>query len=170
MQEIDSKPPKERAKVDVEVVVSHLFSSFPDAKYIALNPGLKTSNAETWEDSWYFIGFDEPPVYKNLDGAPAWVANESIMFSEEEWGLFYLHLSSNGLEFRGEPIQKSRYDFASPRLFCWELQDDGTIQQLYADELDEPDDSKETVEAFKTFLQDGIYKPLQDFLSKDMPK
>lgn len=146
-------------KIDVENVVVSLFQAYPNANYIALNTALSLHNQETWRDHWYFIGFVDQPVYQELDGYPEWVANEGIHLSEEEWGLFFLHISSKDHEFRGIPIQQSRDDFASPRFFCWKRNEDDTVTQLISEEIEPADDSTEFNANFKDMIDSTLLNP-----------
>lgn len=158
MKSVDEEK-EETLKIDVENVVFNLFKAYPNANYIALNTALSLHNQETWKDHWYFIGFSDMPVYQELDGYPEWVADESIHFSENEWGLFFLHISSKDHEYRGVPIQKSRDDFASPRYFCWKKNDDDTLTQFVSEEIEPVDDSKEFMKNFKDMIDTTLLNP-----------
>lgn len=155
----------EHPKVDVEQVAFHLLKAYPTANYVALNTGLTANNQNEWKDHWYFIGFEDEPVYKLLDGWPAWVANDSIDYSDDEWGLFFLHISSKDHVFRGIPIQASPTEIASPRWFCWKLNPDGeSLTQIIADEIVIEDKSHEFKKTFKDMMDSLMMKPLMEAL------
>lgn len=143
-------------QIDIEVVVFSLFQAYPNVNYIALNTGLTSLNQDEWTDHWYFIGFDEPPVYKLLDGYPAWVANEDIETGEDEWGLFFLHISSKSHYFNDAPIQTDPYEYVSPRFLCWRREAEDGITQLYTDEIEIEDNSSE-VQANINELAQSVY-------------
>ena len=148
-------------KIDIENVVLHLFEAYPNANYIALNTGLTFSNQEFWDSHWYFVGFEDMPVYKGFEGYPAWVASDDVELLDDEWGLFFLHISSKDHEFRGVPIQKTKYDFASPRFFCWKRCDDGKIQEIISEEIEgeDPKTSADLVKRTKDFLDAVVAEP-----------
>jgi hypothetical protein len=149
----------------VEQVAYYLMKAYPNAHYVALNTALTAHNSQEWKDHWYFVGFVDEPVYQTLDGWPAWVANEDIHLSEEEWGLFFLHISSKDHVFRGIPIQKSPDDFASPRWFCWKMNDDGkTLTQLVADEIEIEYNEEEWNKNFRDVLNATFMDPLKKAL------
>ena len=156
---------EEGVKIDVENVVKHLFEAYPNAKYIALNTALTTITESAWKDHWYFIGFVDPPVYKFLAGFPAWVANDTINEMDDEWGLFFLHISSKDHYFRGIPIQTDMCDFASPRFFCWRKADDGSLVNCVADELEKPDTKYEVASNLNDIVQTVFIQPTIDALA-----
>ena len=157
---------EESVKIDIENVVSCLFKAYPSAKFICLNNGLTIQNEDYWRDHWYFIGFPHAPVYTIVDGYWAWVANEDIHSGDQEWGLFYLHISSKDHYYRGIPIQKDGFDFASSRYFCWELNDDGTLTQWITDEPEQPkDQTKRAVDQFDEFIKQVYLNPALSMLS-----
>ena len=150
----------EEERADIENIVLGLFKAFPQVEYIALNNGLSYISQDTWKDNWYFIGFIEQPVYQLLDGYPTWVASPEITRGDQEWGKFFLHVSSKDIEYRGMPIQESSTDFASPRFFCWQRDGEG-IQQLYIEE--EPkfdDDTPAIMQNIDTILKDTLLNPV----------
>ena len=152
-------------EIDVENVALHLLQAYPNANYVALNTGLTVANQNQWKDHWYFIGFVDEPVYKELDGYPAWVARKDINFSEEEWGLFFLHISSKDHVYRGVPIQKSPVDFASPRFFCWKINPDrASLMQIVTEEIEPVDDSKEFNANFKDMIESTLLNPVMNAL------
>jgi hypothetical protein len=158
MKSVDEEV-REPVKIDVENVASCLMKAYPNVNYVALNTALTVNNENSWRDHWYFIGFEKEPVYQELDGYPEWVADESIHTGDKEWGIFFMHISSKGHEFRGVPIQASRTDFASSRLFCWKREADGTMTQLIADEPEVVDDSEEFNRNFRDMLESTLLKP-----------
>lgn len=164
MKDVDEEVQKPQP-VDVEDVVYHLFKAWPAAKYIALNNALTVSNDEEWKDHWYFIGFLEQPVYQDLAGYPKWVARQDIHFADQEWGLFFMHVSSKDLLFRGVPIQNSPDDFASCRWFCWEMAEDReTMTQLISEEVIHEDKTEEFNANFKDMIGSTLLKPAMEAL------
>lgn len=156
-----------QAKTDVENVAACLFRAYPSANYIALNTALTLRNQSAWRDHWYFVGFADMPVYQDLDGFPEWVANSGIRRSEDEWGLFFLHVSSKGHEYRGEPIQRSRDDYASPRHFCWRRNPDGTMTQLVSDELKPTLTMDAVKDDFMDMVSSMVVQPALDALDPE---
>lgn len=154
-------------RADIENIVLGLFKAFPQVEYIALNTGLSYISQDTWKDNWYFIGFTEQPFYQLLDGYPAWVASPEVVRGDLEWGKFFLHVSSKDIEYRGELIQTSKTDFASPRLFCWQRDGEG-MQQLYIEKEPEfKDDTPELLENVNTILKDTLLNPALEIFKKD---
>lgn len=151
----------EDVKIDIERVVACLFNAYPNVKYIALNTGLTTMNQDIWDSHWYFVGFPEMPVYKCFDGFPAWVASDTYEISDDEWAIFFMHISSVDHVFRGVPIQKNRFDFASPRFFCWHMRDDNVIEQIVAEEV-EVESSSDFLERTDKFIEEEFLGPAVD--------
>ena len=145
---------------DIERIVKGLFYAYPMANFIALNSTLSQINQNDWRDSWYFIGFDEEPIYKEIEGYPKWVADESISLARYEWGLFTLHISSRGYSYRGAPLQHNFIDFASSRTLCWKRGENDEIIQLVADEIEVKDAGDGVVKSFA----DGISESLKQHI------
>lgn len=160
----DADEQQEKQVLDVENIAKQLFIAYPNANYIAMNPAITEANQEVWKDHWYLVGFIDQPVYKLLEGVPAWVANKSISKVQDEWGLFFLHISSKDHVFKGVPFQKDPYDFASPRFFCWRRNPDGTLTQIVADEIKVVDRSTEVTDNINELTQETLVKPVIDML------
>jgi hypothetical protein len=155
----------EDVKIEIERVVACLFSAYPNVKYIALNTGLTTMNQDIWDTHWYFVGFPGMPVYKCLDGYPAWVASDTYEISDDEWAIFFMHISSVDHVFRGVPIQRTRFDFASPRFFCWHMKDDGKIEHIIADEI-EVENSEDFFNRTQNFIEEQFVQPSIDAIMR----
>lgn len=158
----------EQPKIDIENLIIHLMKAYPTARYVALNAAITIHNQDVWKDHWYFVGFSDEPVYQEMDGYPYWVANEDIHISDDEWGLFFMHVTSKDLVYRDVKIQESPYDFASPRYFCWKLNEDGeTLTQIISEELpvlDEKKSNEEFGSTFKDMMDTTLLKPVMNAL------
>ena len=77
-------------------------------------------------------------MFQVFDGYPAWVANESILTAEQEWGKWFFHFSSKDVFFRDYPLQVSKHEFISPRWFCWHLlnEETGEFEHFYTEDID----------------------------------
>ncbi len=157
---------KEEIRLDVEKIVRHLFEAYPNVKYICLNAGLNGYNQDTWKDQWYFAGFESAPVYKLLDGFPAWVSDESVNRYADSTAAFFLHVSSKNHYYKDIPIQRNAYDFASPRFFCWTLEN-GELIQYVTEEVDfqkEQETFGQIKQNIKEFATETLFNRARDLL------
>jgi len=157
---------KEEIKLDVENIVQHLFAAYPNVKYICLNAGLTAYNQDTWKDEWYFAGFEKTPVYQMLDGFPAWVSDSTVSHYVDSTASFFLHISSKNHYYKDIPIQKNAYDFASPRFFCWTLEN-GKLTQYVSEEVDfakAQEDFAQMKQNIKDFATEALFNRAKDLL------
>lgn len=162
----DPDEPVANVHIEVEDVAKHLLQAYPNVYYVALNPAITLANQDAWKDHWYFVGFETQPFYQFLDGYPAWVAREDIHLPDDEWGVFFMHVSSQNHYYEGIPIQQDPYDFASPRFFCWRKNPDHSVTQIYADELDfSESDGKTLVHGFDDLIQNVFMSRIKEVAS-----